>query len=298
MSGKTKVALLKQSNYETIKEGVKRLVDLIGGFKNFLKENDRIWIKPNVSRPAPGIPTCTDPRIVVAIIELLREEVGTKKIVVADNPVFAYPGKKAFVEIGMEQSVTQIGADVVKLDESDWVLTEIPGGKVLKEVLIPKLYYETDAIINVPKWKTHLQTDVTLCVKNFHGVIHWDYRRIHHTDQLPQKLVDILKVVKPTLNIVDGVVGGILSCILYPCWKDGIREGRSFGKGMSNIKVVKYDTGAPASIGDSIMRNCGESCVGCCTCGLTNLLTLYFILLTDDKRRVGDRIAGTIVVRD
>ncbi|MHA2297229.1 MAG: RDD family protein [Candidatus Hodarchaeales archaeon] len=85
----------------------------------------------------------------------------------------------------------------------------------------------------------------------------------------------------------------------YYCWKDGIRDGQSFGKGLiGNLRVVKYDTGQPATIGDSLMRNCGESIATGCTCGLLGLLSCFWLLFDSEHRRLGDRLAGTIVIRD
>ena len=82
------------------------------------------------------------------------------------------------------------------------------------------------------------------------------------------------------------IVDYILSCIpLYFCIKDGIRDGQSIGKGMMGLRVVKFDTGQPATIMDSCLRNC---------CGLCPPVAL----ITAGNRRVGDYIAGTIVIKD
>jgi len=76
-----------------------------------------------------------------------------------------------------------------------------------------------------------------------------------------------------------------LGCLCYPIWKDGIRDGRSFGKGMMGLRVVKYGTRQGATVTDSCLRNCCNLCV-CLLC------------VTGDRRHVGDYIAGTMVVKD
>lgn len=82
------------------------------------------------------------------------------------------------------------------------------------------------------------------------------------------------------------LVDGILSCIpCYACIKDGIRDGRSIGKGMMGLRVVKVSTGQPATIVDSCLRNCCNLCVP-------------VLLVTEGRRHVGDFIAGTIVIKD
>jgi len=82
------------------------------------------------------------------------------------------------------------------------------------------------------------------------------------------------------------IIDDILSCIpFYFCIKDGIRDGRSIGKGMMGLRVVKFGTGQPATIVDSCLRNC----CGICPC---------LLLITPGRRRFGDYIGGTIVIKD
>jgi hypothetical protein len=95
--------------------------------------------------------------------------------------------------------------------------------------------------------------------------------------------------------LVDNFISGLLSyvCIgiFYECMKDGIRDGQSFGKGLMNLRVVDYNTGLPATIGQSFIRNC--------LCGWIDVCCCYLVaLLSDDGRRIGDNIAGTIVILD
>ena len=86
--------------------------------------------------------------------------------------------------------------------------------------------------------------------------------------------------------IIDDFLASIgLVLICYPCWKDGIRNGQSFGKGLMGLKVVNYSTGSPASIMDSCLRNVCSCCPPLC-------------LITSGRRRFGDVIAGTIVIKD
>ncbi|MFX1505681.1 MAG: RDD family protein [Promethearchaeota archaeon] len=90
--------------------------------------------------------------------------------------------------------------------------------------------------------------------------------------------------------LVDGVISAAISWALgagciYDLIKDGIRDGQSIGKGMMGLRVVKFDTGQPATIGSSILRNCFY----CCPC---------LLLVTAGRRRFGDYVGGTIVIKD
>lgn len=75
------------------------------------------------------------------------------------------------------------------------------------------------------------------------------------------------------------------------CFRDVIPEkGKSFGKSMLNLKVVDYDTGLPISVGQSCIRTI---CLGVCF-GFDYIWPLF----NDEGRRIGDYIAGTIVLED
>jgi uncharacterized RDD family membrane protein YckC len=75
----------------------------------------------------------------------------------------------------------------------------------------------------------------------------------------------------------------IIPC--YCLWKDGIRDGQSIGKGLMGLRVVKFSTGQPATITDSCLRNFCSCCVP-------------LLLITSGRRRFGDYVAGTIVIKD
>ncbi|MHA1984543.1 MAG: DUF7577 domain-containing protein [Candidatus Hodarchaeales archaeon] len=86
---------------------------------------------------------------------------------------------------------------------------------------------------------------------------------------------------------IDCFISDFLCCFgcFYTCFKDGINNGQSVGKGLLNLRVVDYNTGMPATYGQSCVRNFCE----CCSC---------YALIDNQGRRMGDYIAGTIVIDD
>lgn len=87
-------------------------------------------------------------------------------------------------------------------------------------------------------------------------------------------------------------IGGSLGLLLGMCWflvKDGF-GGRSFGKKLFGLKVVKIATGEPAGMLDSFVRNLFL---------LINPLNLieYVMIFTDaEAQRLGDKVRGLKVV--
>ena len=73
--------------------------------------------------------------------------------------------------------------------------------------------------------------------------------------------------------------------IVYFLFKDGINGGRSIGKGIMNIRVIRYTTRQPANLADSFGRNCG-------------LILAWTLFFQHEHRHLSDLVAGTMVIKD
>jgi uncharacterized RDD family membrane protein YckC len=72
---------------------------------------------------------------------------------------------------------------------------------------------------------------------------------------------------------------------------EGLWDGRTVGKALTGIKVVK-ETGEECSVGASVLRNVLDVIDG-----IFYYLVGFLVMAFSDKRqRVGDRLAGTMVV--
>ncbi|MCL6087491.1 MAG: DUF362 domain-containing protein [Actinobacteria bacterium] len=211
MGDKAIVSIVKVKR-ENIKESVKYVVDLIGGFKKYIRKNSKVLIKPNLVYPYPP-PMVTSPEVIEAVVELVFEA-GAKEVWIGDSS--SYTGKSQYglprwtneeiFEIhGINNIACKTGAKVINFDDTESVKVNIPNGIILKEVEIFKPVLDADVIVNLPALKMHFQTLVTLGIKNFHGVIPDYWKLQFHRDEISQKLVDINKVVKPGLTIIDGI---------------------------------------------------------------------------------------------
>jgi uncharacterized RDD family membrane protein YckC len=89
---------------------------------------------------------------------------------------------------------------------------------------------------------------------------------------------------------VAAIVDSFLNFIpCYGCWKDGIRDGQSFGKGLMGLRVIKVHSDSGATCSDSCLRNCTNAIcpIGYC-----------LIFVSDKNQHLGDNIAGTMVIED
>lgn len=91
--------------------------------------------------------------------------------------------------------------------------------------------------------------------------------------------------------IIDSILTGVglyfccLPGLFYGLFKDSIRQGRAFGKGSVDLRVVNFNTGMPATPMESCIRNFCDICV-------------CWLLVEPNQRHIGDLIAGTIVIKD
>ena len=89
--------------------------------------------------------------------------------------------------------------------------------------------------------------------------------------------------------LIDSVIYNL--CPPLWCFRDVIPEkGKSFGKSIVNIRVVDYDTGRPITT--------GQSCVRTLCLGVLFGIDYIVPLCNDEGRRIGDYLAGTIVLED
>jgi len=173
-----------------------------------------VVLKPNVYCPSPA-PTTTDPRVISALIRLAKEA-GAREVTVAEGRSIstalfrkhAQTTKACFEAAGMDRAALDNGARIVYLEDDELVEVSNPDAVVLKRARVMKTIYEAEVLINVPVLKNHSLTLTTLGIKNLHGIVSDDDKLFAHDyHRIPQKLVDILRYVKPALTVIDGVRG-------------------------------------------------------------------------------------------
>ena len=86
-----------------------------------------------------------------------------------------------------------------------------PATPALRELWVPKLLRDADVVVSMPKLKTHHWVGVTLSLKNCFGcmpgrVYGWP-KDVFHVHDVPNSILDIVGAVRPSLAIIDGIVG-------------------------------------------------------------------------------------------
>lgn len=189
---------------DSIESAVTEAVESIGGLSTMVSEGDTVLIKPNFIREEPSFTgTTTNIEVVKAIVKLVKEAKAIP--IVGEASGNLYDTEAIYENIGLREELGDV--KILDLDRDEIVNVEIEGAKVLKEIGIAKTALEADFIISVPLLKTHMTTNTTIGLKNMMGTLPQREKWKMHMSGLHQALVDLNRIVKPDLVVVDGVVG-------------------------------------------------------------------------------------------
>ena len=210
---KIKVALIKCDSYDLnkVKSAINRGIDLLGGIDSFIKDGDKILLKPNLlaSESAEKSVT-THPIVFEAIISILQEkskEKNIEKISYGDSP-----GIGKGISVAQKSGISEV-AERLKIEYADFdepIGISFNEGIKEKSFTIAKPITEADTIISLPKLKSHALTVMTGAVKNQFGCIPGFRKAEYHLklpdfDDFSTMLLDLNKLISPKLYIMDGI---------------------------------------------------------------------------------------------
>ncbi|MCX7921354.1 MAG: DUF362 domain-containing protein [Clostridia bacterium] len=212
----SRVSIVKCSNYEVgrVKEAIKKSIDHLGGMSAFVKPGEKVLLKVNLlMKRKPEKVTTTHPSLAQALAELVIEAGG--KPIIGDSPGGHYFYNKKVLEgvyetCGMKEAAEKSGAELNY--NTEMIDVPYPEGKITKTIKTIKPVLEADKIINIPKIKTHMMTVYSGAVKNLFGIIpggnKMDYHlRFEDVRDFADLLIDICSFAKPTLTVMDAVIG-------------------------------------------------------------------------------------------
>jgi len=169
-------------------------------------------------------------------------------------------------------------------------LTEIAQKLIEDEISKRGITKDTEKFLN-EQVKNEQEMDEALAralVRKYPSI--WDRAMAHLIDQFMLVPIGFLTAVITELLLGEANSSKglwVIACLLYFLFSDALPNGQSIGKKICKIAVVNYETRWPSGMFESFVRN------------LILLLAGYidlFFIFSAEKRRLGDRAAGTIVV--
>jgi uncharacterized protein (DUF362 family)/Pyruvate/2-oxoacid:ferredoxin oxidoreductase delta subunit len=205
----SKVALIGCPNYELnqVKTALMRGFSYFGGVKNIFQNKKRILLKPNLlTGEKIEKAVTTHPSLLQGITEILLE--NDFFCGYGDSPGFGSletVAKKAGIYTPLKN---------LKIEVVDFVgKKEVSFAKALqnRQFTIAKGLFNYDALLSLPKWKTHGLTRITGAVKNQYGCIpgllkgefHFKLPDVIHFSRM---LVDLNLLLKPDFYVMDAII--------------------------------------------------------------------------------------------
>lgn len=176
-----------------------------GGVESICKGN--VYIKFNGTGPIPDIMTNRD--VVLSTVKVVKEVINPENIYVMENSAVGFFTRLAFEIENLAKRIEALGAKPLYLDEKESINIDFNGVAFDKPIPVPKILYEElvehkgeNTYINIPKLKSHIQCEATICIKNSHGLV-YDAEKVYNHHLINDKVVEITSVFKPDFNIVD-----------------------------------------------------------------------------------------------
>lgn len=217
----------------------------LGGIKRFVKPGQRVFIKPNLTAGAkPDTGGTTDVIFVEEIIKILKEIDGIK-IIVGEGAGNEVDTDEAFEKLGYKEMAAREGITLVNCDKTECCEVTLDDYLYKSKYLLPKVFLNSDIFISAPVLKTHVNTGITVALKNTFGLISDNEKMQAHRDYaLEECLVDINRVKPADLVFVDGRIGS-----------EGVAGGTDFSHPKeANMFLIGNDPVAVDAVSARLMK--------------------------------------------
>ncbi len=206
-----------------VKAMLKEGIDYLGGMTKFVKPGDKVLLKVNsVYNTPPDSAWNVDPRLVEALVGLIREEVPeVRRVIVADDSAAVKQVKDVdTIDVmeanGIAPAARRAGGEVLCMEWDSHIRVNIENARAFPYFYAAQSMLEADVLMSVPKWKTHIEGYMTLGLKNAEGYYtrtldekgftkYVSDKERRHANDIHQKFVDTLNVFYPDLTIIDGL---------------------------------------------------------------------------------------------
>lgn len=197
-----RVAMVRQRSYEpdSLRRAIKRAI-ILTGFDLESVAGQSVLLKPNMlGAYPPSMGVTTHPQFVAAAGTVFKE--AGAEVSVGDSPNGVNVPKRVWELTGIEAACREAGLTVAGF--------EAAGGREIDGRRISNAALDADLIVNLPKFKTHGLTILTLAVKNMFGCVNGMqksgvHRAFPDNRSFSREMVKIAEVVRPALSIIDGI---------------------------------------------------------------------------------------------
>ncbi len=200
-----KVAIVKGENPS---EMLKSAFQLFDRFQDKINGKN-VVIKPNLGAWSTALPknanklVVTSKEVLMATISLVKE-LGASSVTIAESAFIDLEMDPIYKDMSLKKDFKDENVKLVDLAKGPFRKVELFDKT---SVELSELILDAECLINMPMLKTHGQTIVSVAIKNLKGALSHQSKRTFHRKGLEKMVAHLSSVVKPTINIVDGLVG-------------------------------------------------------------------------------------------
>lgn len=180
--------------------------------RSVLVKANVIWAPDRIRYFAGRRQELVDDDVLRAVLMLLRERTDAE-ISLIDTTLLAEPHERPGPELNVADLLNELGVPFIDANEPPFTLVDVPGGgSMFARYQLHEAIARADAVVSVAKMKNHAFMGITGCTKNLFGLPpippHGRVRSyFHHIIRLPRVLADLAMIIRPCLNVTDGLVG-------------------------------------------------------------------------------------------
>ena len=174
-----------------------------------LQWGDTVFVKPNFTFPTfrPGV--MTNPACVEAVVRALKDY--TNHIIVGEADSGGYNPfsiDEVFVRTGMRNLAEKYGIRLLNMSHLPYRCIEFPYNRRRLKVPVPALLLDNvDVFLTVPVPKIHMNTQVSIAIKNQWACIPEPSMRLRLHPFFEKVVYEINKHIRTSVTIVDGKYG-------------------------------------------------------------------------------------------
>jgi uncharacterized protein (DUF362 family)/ferredoxin len=160
-----------------------------------------------LSPSEPGRAVTTHPEVLRALAGEMRK--NGNAVHIADNPGYIFSDKGKLLRTTGVGALASDGVSVGLLSDMGFRAVAKDSFKTLREARISSRYLDAPFVINAAKLKTHVETEISCCVKNIFGTADTATRKKCHASAsqtaLAEAITDLFVIRPPDFNVVDAV---------------------------------------------------------------------------------------------
>ncbi|MFH0824293.1 MAG: DUF362 domain-containing protein, partial [Pseudomonadota bacterium] len=193
---KHKVLIMRCDEYDPslISAIVRKGMDELG-----VTPRGKTLLKPNcvIAHPEIFPHAFTRSEVIDGVLGAVRDGgQAITELSVGERSGITVPTRFCFKMAGYDQVIRRHGVRASYFDETKQVPVTLTAKDRLRDLIyVPEPIAECDFLINMPKFKAHPWTRLTLCLKNYIGIQDDRHRLLDHNTYLEHKIADLQEVI-------------------------------------------------------------------------------------------------------